>query len=248
MGATQSCGIANTTTWALMEPIMGGVYATSMVDNVIICSDEPDKFVRAVRLYIDRAATCGADLNDIDLGDGKVPLPTTDAEILALGARLGTDPASFLGEEYVGGRVRNQQRKVDKMRDAFSWFQASCEDCAVVVTRRQLASFIGLSPWMANTLGVHLRDHWEVLRLFSRLARQPGGWDMQFVVTPRVLDVLTPLVTVLTANAPVVPRCPPLPSVVDDDYAAVAIFDASATGYGAYVRLRDARVFEVRGG
>ena len=57
MGATQSCGVANTTTWALMEPIirMDGVFITSMVDNVIICSYDRDRFVEAVQLYLTRA-------------------------------------------------------------------------------------------------------------------------------------------------------------------------------------------------
>ena len=148
---------------------MAGVYTTSMVDNVIICSNDPAKFVQAVRLYVERAAACGASLNDVD-GE-KVPISTTDAEILALGARLGAGPASFLGEEYVGATVRNQQRKVDKLVDAFVRFWTACEDPSMAVTRRQVASFIGLGTWMANTLGVHLCDHWEVLRLFSRLAQ-----------------------------------------------------------------------------
>ena len=117
-----------------------------------------------------------------------------------------------------------------------------------MVTCRQLASFVGLCSWMANTLNVSLRDHWEILRLFSRVAQQVGSWDMYFPMKPRVLDVLTPLFTILVANQPVVPHCPPLPSLVDNNYAAVAIADASGTWYGAYVRFADGRVFDVMGG
>jgi hypothetical protein len=250
MGATQSCGIANTTTWALMEPIikMDGVFCSSMVDNVIICSNDPAKFVAAVQLYLGRAKACSADLNDVDVGGGKVPIPTTPEGIRSLGARLGTDPASFLGEEYVGRMVRNQARKVQKLVSSFARMQSACEDPSIIVTRRQLASFIGLCSWMANTLNVPLRDHWAVLRLFSQLAQQVGSWEMKFTITPKVLDTLTPLYSVLAANCPVVPSCPPLPSVVNDDYDAVCILDASGTGYGAFVRLRDGRVFEVKGG
>lgn len=250
MGATQSCGVANTTTWALMEPIirMDGVFVTSMVDNVIICSNEPDRFVEAVRLYLTRAQRCSADLNDIEVAGRKVPVPSDPDDILRLGAQLGSGPAAFLGEEYVGSRVRNQPRKVAKLMAAFARMRDACDDPRVVVTRRQLASFVGLCSWMANTLNVSLREHWDVLRLFSRVAQQVGSWDMQLPVTPRVLDVLTPLYTVLAANQPVVPHCPPLPSLVDDDYAAVAIVDASGTGYGAYVRFTDGRIFEVMGG
>lgn len=250
MGATQSCGIANTTTWALMEAVIGmpDVYATSMVDNVIICSDDPGQFVTAVRRYVARAAACSADLNDLSIDGEKVPIPTTDEGILAVGARLGVGPASFLGEEYIQREVRNQPGKVKKAGAAYARLQRACEDSGVVVTRRQMASFIGLCAWMAATLGVHLRDHWEVLRLFSRLSQQAGSWEAQFSVTPAVLNALTPLYAILAANKPVVPFCPPLPSVDSDDYEAVAIVDASGTGYGAFVRLRCGRTFEIRGG
>ena len=250
MGATQSCGIANTTTWALMEAVIGmpDVYATSMVDNVIICSDDPTQFVAAVRRYVARAAACSADLNDLSIDGGKIPIPDTDEGILAVGAQLGVGPASFLGEEYVHRKVRNQASKVKKADAAYARLQRACEDSGVVVTRRQMASFIGLCVWMAATIGVHLRDHWEVLRLFSRLSQQAGSWEAHFSVTPAVLDALTPLYATLAANEPVIPSCPPLPSVDSDDYEAVAIVDASGTGYGAFVRLRCGRVFEVRGG
>ena len=63
-----------------------------------------------------------------------------------------------------------------------------------------------------------LREHRDVLRLFSHVAQQVGGWDMQFPIMPRVLDILTPLFSVLAANKPVVPHCPPFPSLVDDNY------------------------------
>ena len=193
MGATQSCGVANTTTWALMEPIirMEGVFITSMVDNVIICSNDPHCFVRAVQLYLARAQRCSADLNDIEVAGRKVPVPSDPENILRLGAQLGSGPAAFLGAGYVGNRVRNQPRKVTKLMAAFARMRDACEDLQVVETQRQLAFFVGLCSWMANTRNVSLREHWNVLRLFSRLAQQVGSRDMQLPITPRVLDVLT---------------------------------------------------------
>ena len=181
MGATPSCGVANTTTWALMEPIiqMEGVFVTSMVDNVIIGSDDPERFVEAVQSYLARAAPCSADLNEVEVAGHKVPVPSSADDILRLGAQLGSGPAAFLGEEYVGRRVRNPKpRKVAKMEAAFTRLREACEDPRVVVTCRQLASFIGLCSWLANTLNMSLREHWDVLRLFSRVAQQIGGWDM----------------------------------------------------------------------
>ena len=78
MGTTQSCGIVNTATLTLMEPIIGrdGVFISSMVENVIICSNDPDRFVEAIQLYLMRAERCSSDLNDIEDAGGKVPLPS----------------------------------------------------------------------------------------------------------------------------------------------------------------------------
>ena len=44
--------------------------------------------------------------------------------------------------------------------------------------RRQLASFVGLCSWMANTLNVSLREHWDILCFLFRVAQQVGSWDM----------------------------------------------------------------------
>ena len=77
MGATQSCGVANTTTWPLMEPIirMEGVFVTSMVDNVTICSNDLDRFVEAVQSYLARATACSADLNGLRSRVTRYPYP-----------------------------------------------------------------------------------------------------------------------------------------------------------------------------
>ena len=158
---------------ALMEPIirMEGVFIASMVNNIIICSNDPERFVAAMRLYLMRAAQCSAHLNELDIDGRKVPLPYSGADILRLGAQLGRGPAAFLGEEYVGRCVRNQPRKVAKPESAFARLRAACDDPHVGVTRRQLAAFIGLCKCMANTLNVSLCEQWGVLRLFSRVAR-----------------------------------------------------------------------------
>ena len=122
---------------------------------------------------------------------------------------------------------------------AFARMRDACEDLHIVVTRCELGSFVELGLWMANIVNAWLREHWDELRLFTRVAQQVGSSDMQFPIAPRVLDILTPLFTALATNQPVVPHCPPLQSLVDDDYAAVAFVDPSGTGYGACVRFAD---------
>ena len=107
---------------------MEGVFVTSVVDNVIIGSDDLDRFVEAVPSYLARAARCSADLNKVKVAGHKVPLPSSADDILRLGAQLGSGPAAFLGEEYVGRRVRNQPCKVAKLKAAFTRLREACEN------------------------------------------------------------------------------------------------------------------------
>ena len=82
-----------------MEPIirMDGVFISSMVENVIICSNDPDRFVEAIQLYLMRAERCSSDLNAIEDAGGKVPLPSDREDLLRLGAQVSSRPAAFLG-------------------------------------------------------------------------------------------------------------------------------------------------------
>ena len=53
--------------------------------------------------------------------------------------------------------------------------------------------------------------------------------------------------TVWASNQPVVLHYPPLPSLVGDHYAALAIVDASGMVYEAYICFTDCRIFEFIG-
>jgi hypothetical protein len=119
MGATHSAHVAQTLTWAVLEPIlkMGDVFTSTMIDNVALASDNAESFVAAVQLFIERCDAFRFSLNDRD------SLPTKRDDILGHGRRCGMDsdidnPFRFLGGGCIGTAVRNSANNVKKLSDA----------------------------------------------------------------------------------------------------------------------------------
>jgi hypothetical protein len=110
--------------------------------------------------------------------------------------------------------------------------------------------------WMAHTIELPLREHYSVMRLFGRLqdgAKGDTRWDLPVAVTKAMLDDLAPMVGKLLTNAPVKPSAFPLPPpeqlFAESSYDAIAIVDASATGFGAIVRfVASGETVEIRSG
>lgn len=123
----------------------------------------------------------------------------------------------------------------------------TAETTGTVVTRRHVASLIGLMFWMADTIDIPIHAHYDVMRLFAQLAQDTAKWDAPFLPSGTVLNALGKLAGPLLRNASVVPMTHPPASLALHDYDAVVIVDAAATGVGAFVLLGNI-VYEVRGG
>ena len=69
MGAKFSPSIAQLTTWIICEPLLEiqGVKVSTMIDNVRILADNRERFVKAVRLFMRRAAEASMPLNEDSL-------------------------------------------------------------------------------------------------------------------------------------------------------------------------------------
>eukprot|EP00760_Papus_ankaliazontas_P016057 PhM_4_TR16755/c1_g1_i1/m.26695 len=243
MGASWSAHTAQTVTWAILEPVlvMPGVSVVTMIDNVAIMSEVPEKFAAAVKTFLDRCKLFGATLNDVE------KLPVSDDDIIACG-RMSHKQETFLGEVYENGFVSNTANNVEKLSLAFRRLQRSLSDDSIVITRRHMASLIGLSNFLAHTLGISARENFELVRLHSRVAAMPTLWDDPLSVSPHMVSVVGGAIAPLLANKPSRPvKLPSLPSLNNSDYDVVAIVDASATGFGAII-LMDDKMYEVKGG
>ncbi len=150
MGARFSPAVAQFATWALVHDLPAET--CTMIDNVRIASDDPKKFVRAVRTFIQRCKEANITLNDKEEYDG-----LSDAQLVEKGRKNFEGPTDFLGEEYRGETVGNTERLRAKLKMAFS-------NLGTMVTRRQVATIVGLAIYMSHTVGVRLCDHGGLLK------------------------------------------------------------------------------------
>lgn len=230
MGATYAAQVAQTTTWAIMEPLFKlDVALVSMIDNVAIGSDNPDDFVTAVQLFVRRCDEFNTTLNERD------EIPSDPEEILQWGRTSALGPTTFLGEVYQDGTVRNADKNVEKFHEAYERIRISITDTSVIVTRRNMAAIIGLALWMAHTIDVPLQEHFELMRTFSAIEARRSGWDDPIRVTPPMLDALAAMAGPLLRNHPVAPQSRPAVDTDLTSYNTVIVVDASADGFGAFI-------------
>ena len=103
IGATHAAHGAQSITWALLEPIQKLlVDLVTMIDNVIIASDDEDEFARAVQTFVER---CNAD-----------DIPLTREDILRAASNFASSWTSILGEEYKDDLVRNTEKCTSHLR------------------------------------------------------------------------------------------------------------------------------------
>jgi hypothetical protein len=242
MGASFSAHVMQTLTWCILEPILkashtgdGTFGAKTMIDNVMLFASDADTFVWMVQTFLERCQQFGAVLNDLD------DIPTQRDDIIAAG-RTEDRPFTFLGEQYLNGTVANTPTHIENVRLGFRRLQQTLEG-PTTVTRRQMASLIGLAVWMSHTIELPIRDYFEVVRIFSRLAQDASTdcqWDTPHAPTAASINFIGELIGPLLENVPVVPTSFPALDVDvfdNNNYDAVIVVDASATGLGAYVQF-----------
>ena len=242
MGATHSAHTAQTITWAICEPLYNmNVSLVTMIDNVIVASDDAAEFVRAVQTFVQRSDRFGAMLNDRD------QIPSDPEEILKMGRQYATTWTSILGAEYKDGFVRNNEKNMANLAEAYQRLQQSMGDPNVIVTRRNVAAIISLAFYMARVVEIRVAQHFHLLRLHRKVSAMRGKWDAPYQITQKEMESVGMIVGRLLLNKPIRPTIKPLPGNDLSDYEAVAIMDASATGFGAWV-LWQGRTFELRSG
>jgi len=247
MGATHSAHVAQTFTWAVCEPLIRDkeVFVRTMIDNVGIGSNDAEAFVAAVRTFLERSDKVGATIK------GRENIPSTAEGILAAGRAGAKGPTTFLGETWADGLVRNSDSNVQKLSQAFDRLRSAIDDpmnrSPTVVTRRQVAALISLATWMASTIDIPMNRYYPLIRTYSDLARQPGKWDERARVDATLVNNVGKLVGPLIENNPVRPMVLRPASARNEDYDVIAIVDASASGFGAFVSIRG-EVYELRSG
>ena len=235
MGGSHAAHVAQTTTWSIIEPIikMEGVICPTMLDNVCIASNDESSFVQAVQCFLQRCEQVGATLND------QSEIPRSYNEIAAWGLRGSREPFIFLGEEYVDGRVKNTHKNVEKLRIAWVRLNTALEARNEIITRRNLAAIIGLIIWMSNTVDIGMHNHFELIRTLSRVEATQGSWDAAVEISAALIRHFAPIVQALLENRPIDVTLSPLPSHQHQDYDAIVVVDASATGFGGYALVRE---------
>lgn len=245
MGSSHSAHVAQTLTWAIAEPLIvrardrGDLVVHTMIDNVGIGTNKADVINWAAETFVSRCARANAKLNDADTfpKDGNwVPLAEKTARDF-----------TFLGERYTADGIQNTDRNVEKIRRAVHRLQHEPS----TVTRRQLAALIGALMYATHTLDISICHHHTLVRVYADEARRPAPWDAPAHITPGILDAVGALAGPVLANKPVAPIAHAAPPTEDwaGAYEAVAIIDASATGWAAHIYfVREDRAVRLRAG
>lgn len=229
MGARFAPGVAQMATWVLCAPIMKmpGVVVHTMIDNIRIAASSKKAFLAAMRLLRDRLQEA-----NISLGE---PIPDDD-ELL----RRARQPATFLGETYDGDSIANSPGNVDKLTQAWNLFQEEATKNKPGLTVRNVSSIVGLTLFMAHTLGEGLCRHHGLLRTHSRLCEMGArdGWDTPIAyLAPSLVRDLGNLTRKLLQNTPqALPVLQP-PSTEAADYDLVMTIDACKASWAAQIFL-----------
>ena len=72
----------------------------------------------------------------------------------------------------------NAHMNVDKLRRALNRFN----DASERKTIRQVVALISLGIFLAHTIGVSVRDHFDALRHYARICRHAVTWDDEYRV------------------------------------------------------------------
>lgn len=246
MGARQAPGVAQVITWLSVlelhtDPTIA-VTVDTMIDNVRILGTDPERFLAAVRKFVANARFLNLTLNETEGFDVDT---MSDAEIVA-SCHVSKGPRIFLGEEYLpDNTIRNAERNVTKLREAAALMERKLEGDGVL-TYRQFASLIGLALFMAHTINVVLAEYFTLLRAYGVIIESAVVWDDALTyIAPAPLQQLRQLIHVLVTNTPVALPVLSPPSQQFEDYDAIAIVDASSSGWGAVVTFPHAAVHRV---
>jgi hypothetical protein len=227
----------------------------TMIDNTRVGCNNPAAFVSAVRRLATACESMNVTVSPVPTSsNGPMSLQEWAARpqsaIVADGSAHATSHV-WLGElterQHNGETTtKNTTDMVDKLNKAFARIVSNRGEEGLVdiaVTRRHVASAIGLITWMASTIGLRMYDLFDVLRLASALgfAASSGGWDAPCgFLSPATFDALATCVATLSANVPAVPTTWHVRRGNIDDYDAIAVVDASGLGWGAVIWSRSA--------
>lgn len=226
MGGKFSTAVAQSVTWALTEGIRSNaVSVTTMIDNVRIASDDPQAFTTAVRQYLSNVRDAGITLNENTEG-------WDDNHIIRIGEKGSTEDFTFLGETYNGNTIRNTDKLINKLQEAMKQLKEG------VTTRRNLASVVGLSLFMAHTININIAEHGGLIKAYANLFNGTPDWDAPLhYLDDRIINKLHDLANIILPNKPVQIIRPEPPGTKDTDYDAVLIIDACANAWAAKLRI-----------
>ena len=229
MGARFAPGVAQLVTWLIVYGITASsdgdetVTVVTMLDNVRLASASASALARAYHKVLARCKTVGITIND-----HVFPSVTP---IRSLGEWVSRDQDGNIAISVCPQHAELLQRSL-----------------AIIgrpdITRRQLASIIGLAIYCAAIFEDHsisLRSHFGLFRAYAALFDSVTPWDAPIGNGFTGVELLARFITAVVAHPPEPPPIllpPPVrPSLAD--YDAIVIVDACASGWAAYVVRRE---------
>jgi hypothetical protein len=231
MGVTFAPSVAQAVTSALVYPLLHleGIVVDTCIDNIRVVATDPQQFIRAMRMLLQRIQAARITVNDAETWS------VSDAELLQRCA-VTDAPRVFLGEQYINDTISNTPTALAKLRAALDRFNEG--STLAPYTKRNFASFIGLMLWLTHTVNIDLARYHTLLRAYGRIIAETAGWDDVCAVTSNaVREQLTSMANEILQN-PILPLPiiePPSRSI--DDYDAAIEVDASGSAWGAIVRM-----------
>lgn len=230
MGARYSPSIAQHTTWIVSEPLtrIPGVTVSTMIDNVRITAKDGPSFVKAVKTFLLRSSEAGLTLNP----ESDKYKNASDSDIDKWGRENMQKPFVFLGEAYHQGKVYNNDKLIDKLKESMKDFPRTD------MTRRELAARVGLLLFMAHTINIRICHHYGLLRAYAELFQGTLEWDAPVgELTDNVIEGVRNLASVVLKNEPVNLPVLKKPSTIREDYDAVIMFDACQVSWAAKMHI-----------
>eukprot|EP00796_Vickermania_ingenoplastis_P000728 gene728-biopygen572 len=229
-GGCWSVAVGQAVTWTIVD-IDTPCTIYTMIDNILIAGQDGQEreFVDAVRSIVNRIKSA----NLLTSPDRDTLARATDEEIL----RLGTEPNTFLGEEYVWSGeerwIRNSVKTVAKLNLALE---------APAFTCRSFVSLISLILYALHTTRLNPAGAFKLLRAYRgvyRTINEGRDWDSPLLyLDPTVHAQMLRIGQELCQNQLWQIAEPLTPTYDDSRYDYIAVSDASYGGWGAYVYSR----------
>jgi hypothetical protein len=232
-GGRWSVAVGQALTWTIVD-IQSICTVLTMIDNIAVGAKigQEREFIATIRELVERIKRANL-----------ITTPSTadlermsDKEILA----MATEDQQFLGEVYTWN---GEERLVQNSTKTLAKLSLSLAKTRH--TFRTFAAMCSLIMYALHTINANPAGTFSLMQAYRAVGRtvSEGDWDAEMpFISSSVRAALHTHGGAILANAPAYISKPRKVSYNDEDYDMVAFIDACASGWGAFVRMKDTTI------